>query len=337
MTIGCTARSSTSAASALVEHERVDQAAIARRDVRGRRAAREPREHPVGRPLDGAAADQRADGDGGRAPLAQRRLDLGDGEDRADADVGVARRDQDQVGAGERLEHARRGPRRVGALVANAVDLVAVPARDEPLLEGKASRRRVEPRAQAVVGRRQQPSLETRARARADGDGDSGSPRRSACVRTRWRPEVAVAEPEPRLAAELARPLRARSTSRRLGPSRAPRRRGRRARRRCCRGRARRGGRAPRRRRRRCRSPSRRRVDDVDEAAEEARAADAAGQRRDLHVGGPRARPRADAARSRSRSASESTSSARFGISAATASSPMRARGAGSARRCPAP
>jgi hypothetical protein len=76
-----------------------------------------------------------------------------DREDRVDRDVRVARRDEDQIapaiassvpGAGRALAAPSKRKR---------VDLVAVPARDEPLLERERAGRRVEPRAQRVVGR----------------------------------------------------------------------------------------------------------------------------------------------------------------------------------------
>ena len=65
----------------------------------------------------------------------------------------------------ERLEHPGRG--RALALEADAVDLVPMAARDEPLLEGEAAGGRVDPGALAVVGRRQDRRLEPERRARA--------------------------------------------------------------------------------------------------------------------------------------------------------------------------
>ena len=81
------------------------------------------------------------------------------------------------------------------------------------------------------------------------------------------------------------------------------------------------------------------RIDGADEPAREAGAADAAGEERDLHsassrpiaacVRGPARRP------IRARSSSVSTSSARFGIAAATRCDPVRLqRGRGNGRRC---
>ena len=88
------------------------------------------------------------------------------------------------------------------ALEANAVDLVAVAAGDEPLLERKAAGRRVDPGAQPIVRRREDRRL------------DAESPREARRHRRERlsgaqslrahevEPEIAVAEPEPVLAAE---------------------------------------------------------------------------------------------------------------------------------------
>ena len=104
----------------------------------------------------------------------------------------------------------RRSARLVGALEADAVYLVLVPAADEPLLERELSRGRVDPRAQAVVGRRQQDRFDPE---RASETSGHGGARVAAAQRLRARevqPEVAVAELKPRLRPGLvARPSRA--------------------------------------------------------------------------------------------------------------------------------
>ena len=162
---------------------------------------------------------------------------------------------------------------------------------------------------------------------------ESGSPLLQRLRAHEVQPEIAVTEPEPRLAAELRDRRRARATSRPRGPSRVPRRSDRPARRGSSRGRARRACRAPRGRRRRFRSRSRRRDRRRRRAAHEPRAADAAGEHDDVHAWasavssasaacerGPSRRCR------RWRSSSVSTSSARFGTR------PRRAAGRGSRR-----
>ena len=238
---------------------------------------------------------------------------------------GIRGRDQNRVCRRDRLEHARCRTR--VALEADAVDLVAVAARDEPLLELKAPGRRVDPRAQTIVGGRQDRRFDPE-RAREPG-GDGGE---RLAGPQRLRPdeveaEIAVAEPEPVLAAERGD-----------RPERLPRLAG-----------------AP---------PAAllvvepgERVEDavevgrdghpqhlevvpdiaddrqvgaarrVDEAAREAGAADAAGEERNLHgwsvrpiaacVRGPARRP------IRRRSSSVSTSSERFGITQEIAGTPM--------------
>ena len=159
------------------------------RDVRRRRAAGEPREHPVGRPLHGAAADQRADRDARDAAPLERRADLVDREDRADRDVRVARRDQDQVGACERLEHARRRPRLGRAGVVDGVDLVAVAARDEPGLERERPGGRLDERPHAARRSRAAAPARGRGRARsARSPPRAARPRAAARVRTRCSP-----------------------------------------------------------------------------------------------------------------------------------------------------
>ena len=186
------------------------------------------------------------------------------------------------VGAGERLEHARGGPRR------------------RPR-SGRASTSSRWPRATNHSWNGKLPagvSIQVRSRSSVAGriaasiPSARGEPRRhrrerlAGAQRLRAhevQAEVAVAEPEPVLAAERRDGRRARARSRPRGPSRAPRRAGRRARRGCCRGRAR---------------PQAehlevvadvadhrhvRRIDGADEPAREAGAADAAGEERDLH------------------------------------------------------
>ena len=184
----------------LVDDERVDQARVAARHVRRSRAARHPREHTVCRAFDRAAADERADRDARHAARDERRADLLDREDRPDAHVRVGGRDHDRVGPGQRLEHARSRARL--ALEANGVDLVAVAARDEPLLEREAARGRVDPGPEPVVRRRHDRGLDPE---RLGEPGGHRRERLAGAQRLRAHevePEVAVAEPEPVLAAE---------------------------------------------------------------------------------------------------------------------------------------
>src|SRR5690242_9607550 len=76
-------------------------------------------------------------------------------------------------------------------------------ARDEPLLEGEASVRRLEPRPQLVVGRRDDRGVDAESRCEPGRDGGEGFPCTKALRAQDMQAEVAVAEPEPRVAAEL--------------------------------------------------------------------------------------------------------------------------------------
>src|SRR6185437_9094761 len=187
----------------LVQDERTDQALVTARYLAGSRPACEALEHLRGRAFDSAAADQGTDGDDALAPAFQRRSDLADGDDRADADERVARRDRDQLGRFERLDHSRRRPGLSRALVDDLVDAVPVSPGDEPFLELELAGGRPDPGPQPVVGRRQQGQLEP------DGPGDLRRRRRqrlAASERLRpgeMEPEVAVSELEPGLAPEL--------------------------------------------------------------------------------------------------------------------------------------
>ena len=137
----------------------------------------------------------------------ERLADRSHGEDRADRDVGVARREEDQVGIGDRLEDAGRRCGRVFAFEADGVDLVAVAARDEPLLERKLARRRPDPRPQPVVRRRQQMQLDSERLSESHSDARerlAGAERLGA---DEVEAQVEIAEPEPRLPAERAHGL----------------------------------------------------------------------------------------------------------------------------------
>ncbi len=167
--------------------------------------AGEAGEHSGGGPANGLAADQRTDRNGGSAPLLERLADSRDGEDRADADERVARRDRDQVGPGKGLEHPRRGPRILGALEAHGIHLVTVLPADEPLLEREVAGRGLEPRAQPVVGRGQQRRHEPERRRELTRDAGERLAVAQLLRADEVEPEVAVAELEPRVGPEAAR------------------------------------------------------------------------------------------------------------------------------------
>ena len=228
----------------------------------------------------------------------ERRADLLDREDRPDAHVRVGGRDHDRVGGGQGLEHAGRGLRI--AHEANAVDLVAVAAGDEPLLERKAAGRRVDPGAQPVVRRRQDRGLDPEGLCESRRDRRERLSRTQSLAAHEVEPEIAVAEPEPVLPAErgdgaerfprLARPAPAAflvvQPGERVEDAVEVGRDGETEDVQVVADVADHGHVA--------------RIDRADEAAREARPADAAGEERDLHRGQPaecrlRARPRAKA------------------------------------------
>ena len=105
----------------------------------------------------------------------------------------------------ERVEHAGRGARLAGALEADAVDLVLVPAADEPLLERELSGGRGDPRPQAVVGRGQQDRFDPERASQASGHGGQRLAAAQRLGPREVQPEVAVAELEPRLGPGLGR------------------------------------------------------------------------------------------------------------------------------------
>jgi len=91
----------------------------------------------------------------------ERASNLVHGEDRPDREIGVAGRDENRRRGRESFDNTRRGPRVVGALVANRVHVVLVRAPDEPLLERKLARRRVDVSSQPIVRGREDVRVET--------------------------------------------------------------------------------------------------------------------------------------------------------------------------------
>jgi len=129
--------------------------------VRGCRPTLQSLQHPRGWTFDGEPADERADGDTRNASTLQGGPDPFNGQDGADRDERIARRDEDQIRLVQRVEHAGRGLCIRRTCEADAVDRVAMRACDEPLLEGEAPVRCIEPRAQLFVRRRENGGLHT--------------------------------------------------------------------------------------------------------------------------------------------------------------------------------
>ena len=216
-------------------------------------------------------------------------------------------------------------------------------AGDEPFLERERPRRRVQPRPEPVVGRRQQPRLDADGDRQPSGHGGERLSRPQRLSPHEMEPQVAVAEREPVLAAERAGRLEcapglvaAAPAAPLVGDARE------RVEDRVEVGRdvqaehldvvadvadhARRGGSC-----------------DVDDAADEARAADAAGKNCDVHTRLPSSSARHACVRgparswSRVRSSIVSTSSARFGSATDTASIPSEAACAQNRSELPGP
>ena len=245
----------------------------------------EPEQHAVGRPFHRAAADQRAHGDARHAPLLERFAQLPHREDRPDRDVRVARRDQDQV-------YLRERPRAPQEPAARSPPPRNARRRPRP---GDRGRRTTpgtgtcppESRATSATGRRSPAGVvpPRRGPPRAGRSPQRAAPRPVATGsgRDADRGRDRRARTSPRRRAP--RPSRAPATSRRCGPSRVVRRRGRRARRGSSRGRARRA--APRIS---TSSPTlpmtlvAAGTDHVDDAADEARAPDTSREDRDVQA-----------------------------------------------------
>ena len=160
-------------------------------------------EHPVGRPLHRAAADERADRDAGNAAPLERGADLGDGEDRADRHVRVARARSTIRSAARSPRDARRGP----GLARPRCSGRRRPRRDGPRATNHSWNGNVPPasRRRCAAGRRSRGAAGSEAERLGEPRGDLGE-RHALAQQLRaheMQPEVAVAEPEPGFAAEL--------------------------------------------------------------------------------------------------------------------------------------
>ena len=181
----------------LVDHEQVDETVVARRDVARTGASCHAGEHTTERAGDGRPSDERAHRQGPHLPAPDRGPDLRNREDRADRQVGVARREEDRVGVGERLEDAGRRGRGVGSLVLDRIDLVLVAAADEPLLKREPPGRGRDVRPQPVVGRRDDARGQPGAPAEIRRDRRQPGPAPQRLGADEVETDVAVAQPEP--------------------------------------------------------------------------------------------------------------------------------------------
>ena len=147
-----------------VQHERVRVRGEDRGDARRRCLVAERHEHPVGRSLQRLAADDAADGHHGdtRVPGVGDRLGHpGHGQDRAQRHDRVRRSDDDEIRLGQRFEDGVGRPGGLDALEADLVDLGALVAMDEVLLEVEPAVVGADLGPDRGVGHRQDPRRET--------------------------------------------------------------------------------------------------------------------------------------------------------------------------------
>ena len=160
-------------------------------------------------PLTTCAADDRRHGDDRRGAARSASAMPGHREDRADRDTGFDGPMTIGARAGDRVEHRLGRARRLDALELDAVDGPLAALADHELLEGAPSARG---RGRAVrtgcVGHRQHAGAARRA-PRASSASASVSVRAlgQALPRAAGRREVAVAEVEPHVDAQLAQPV----------------------------------------------------------------------------------------------------------------------------------
>src|SRR5829696_7048848 len=149
----------------------------------------------LGRPLDRPAADERADRDHGRRRGGDRLAYPRHGEDRAD---------HDRLRPLERREHLGRRPRRLDPAQLDRLDLRLRPVDDHELLERPPPPVRAHVRAHGLVAHREHARVDAeRVRDLAVRLGQA-PPAPQKLGADEAQREIAVAEPEPRLA---ARPL----------------------------------------------------------------------------------------------------------------------------------
>jgi hypothetical protein len=158
----------------------------------------------VGRALEDLPADDGRDGDHRRVRFAHRGGDAGRVEDRTDRDDGVRGADDDRARVTEGVEHLRGGPGRLDALELDSVDRALGALADHELLEGDPAAAREDAGADRLVAHRQDAGREPeRSRQLADRGGQRGALAQALGPSQPDR-QVAVAEVEPHLDAELA-------------------------------------------------------------------------------------------------------------------------------------
>src|SRR5438034_443865 len=202
-----------------IDDERSEPRRVCRRDPDGGDGQATGPHERTGRPAHRGAAHDRAHRDDAGARAGERVRDAGDGEDRTDGRHRVRWADDDHLGLADRLENARCRPGLGGARVLDVEDLDLGLLAHEVLLEREPAVRRPDPRAHGLVAHGED------ARRHAQTTAQLGHHRRERqALAERARPvemrgEVAVAQVEPRLGAEVAHRLEAAERLSRQAPA----------------------------------------------------------------------------------------------------------------------
>src|SRR2546426_2040579 len=192
-----------------VDDERPEPRCVCRGDPDGGDGQATGSHELAGRPAHGGAAHDRAYRDDAGARGGERLRDAGYGKHRTDGRHGVRRADDDQLGCGDRLERARSRPGRGGSRVLDVEDLDLGFLAHEIFLEREPTVGGPDPRAHGLVAHRENASRHAQATAQL---GRHRRERSTLAERARpveMRGEVAVAQVEPRLGAEVAHRLEA--------------------------------------------------------------------------------------------------------------------------------
>ena len=119
----------------LVEKQSVEEPLVDTHQTARARSESESTHHAVSRAFDSAPADQGRDADDRCSGLAHRTSHAGQGENRTDADEGIAGRDQDQIGTRDGFQNTGGGFRGTNSGVSDFQHVAAGPVAHEVLLK----------------------------------------------------------------------------------------------------------------------------------------------------------------------------------------------------------
>ena len=165
-------------------------------------------QHPRRRTLDGLAADDGADGDAARAAGGHGLAQAGDGEDGADAEEGVAGREDEPLRVADGIGHAGGGNGLLRARETQARDLGRGGEAHHVVLEGELAVRRAHDGGDACVGGGQDGRVHAEGARQFGHDGVHGAALAQQARAVHGGGEVAVAEVEPAVVAEAAQGVR---------------------------------------------------------------------------------------------------------------------------------